>query len=484
MSAMPPPLPLDYAFEPTPPPQRGMTVGQAVAWAVILLVVALVAGSQFFQQNAGRQGTAPATAPAGTQPTTSPVAFNKPDFQMIGTARYAVGVKAFGTQMAEKVPALKTALPLDAFKPQLAELARTPADQLRAVMVYAELYGDAPAQVEQFLVREDLDPALRRDAETLRQAYTTEGGPLDPAERQRLLERHGWFAELALSHGKPEAAPDRIKALAPAKRTFVSLIAAAVMGIGALALGVGLGLAALVRYAQGKLLLRYQRQAQHPPYFLEAFAVYLAGLVVIPLTLRLFIADYRIGYSVLAGLVPVGLALAYPVLRGMRWAEVRQGMGLHGGTGVLREIGWGILGYIAALPVLALVLLLTSILAQWVKQNPTHPIVNEISGGGPWKIALMYFLAAAWAPVTEELLFRGAFFHHLRRRHGWWVSAVVVAVIFAAIHPQGWVAVPALSTIAVIMAGIREWRGSIVAPIAAHALNNGVLVTLMVFSVV
>jgi membrane protease YdiL (CAAX protease family) len=38
-------------------------------------------------------------------------------------------------------------------------------------------------------------------------------------------------------------------------------------------------------------------------------------------------------------------------------------------------------------------------------------------------------------------------------------------------------AVPALMALGFIFAMLREWRGSLIAPITAHALNNGMVVT-------
>jgi membrane protease YdiL (CAAX protease family) len=73
-------------------------------------------------------------------------------------------------------------------------------------------------------------------------------------------------------------------------------------------------------------------------------------------------------------------------------------------------------------------------------------------------------------------------FHHLRSRHGWWVSAVVVSLLFAAIHPQGWAAIPTLGMIAMTFAAIREWRGTIIASAAAHALNNAAVLTVLIIA--
>ena len=59
------------------------------------------------------------------------------------------------------------------------------------------------------------------------------------------------------------------------------------------------------------------------------------------------------------------------------------------------------------------------------------------------------------------------------------MSALGTGVIFAAVHPQGWTAIPALGAIGFVLALIREWRGGLLASMAAHALNNGTLLTLM-----
>jgi membrane protease YdiL (CAAX protease family) len=75
-------------------------------------------------------------------------------------------------------------------------------------------------------------------------------------------------------------------------------------------------------------------------------------------------------------------------------------------------------------------------------------------------------------------MFRGILFHHLRQRWSWLVTALIVSFIFAVLHPQGWVAVPALTAIAIVLSALREWRGSLIAPMAAHACNNFLVLTL------
>ena len=77
-------------------------------------------------------------------------------------------------------------------------------------------------------------------------------------------------------------------------------------------------------------------------------------------------------------------------------------------------------------------------------------------------------------------MFRGSLFAHLRERWGWWGSALLVSLVFAIIHPQGFAGIPVLASLALVFAAIREWRGSILGCMMAHAMNN----TIVLLSVV
>jgi membrane protease YdiL (CAAX protease family) len=57
---------------------------------------------------------------------------------------------------------------------------------------------------------------------------------------------------------------------------------------------------------------------------------------------------------------------------------------------------------------------------------------------------------------------------------------LINSIIFAAIHPQGWLAIPALTVIAFNLSLIRQWRGSLIGPIVAHGVHNGILVTIAI----
>jgi membrane protease YdiL (CAAX protease family) len=55
-----------------------------------------------------------------------------------------------------------------------------------------------------------------------------------------------------------------------------------------------------------------------------------------------------------------------------------------------------------------------------------------------------------------------------------------VSFCFAVIHPQGFLAVPALMALAVAFTLMREWRGTVLPSMIAHGINNAVA-TLLLF---
>ena len=82
-------------------------------------------------------------------------------------------------------------------------------------------------------------------------------------------------------------------------------------------------------------------------------------------------------------------------------------------------------------------------------------------------------------------MFRGLLYRHLREKSrflgrpgSFLVSATAVSFVFAAIHPQGVLALPALMALAFAFALLREWRGSLVPAMLAHGINNGIVLAL------
>lgn len=373
------------------------------------------------------------------------------------------------------------------------------AASLRAAVVAAEVAGPDAAIDRLRALAQDAktSDATRADAEALIGVYESDDraaavAALDPTFRDALRDRHGWFGELALSAGLQDSDPLRAAALNKASRTVVSLIIAIATVGGVGLIGLALLIVGVVRFGAGRMTTMYHPPAPGGSVYLETLAVFLLGfLAIIPLGA---IAERYLGVDVSEGLVwLLLLAPFWPVVRGTPWRKHRYAMGWHAGRGVFREIGAGLTGYVAGLPIFGVGVLLLLVLAfaeRMIRQalgmpegEPmSHPIVNEIGQGGWWGTVKLLLLAAVWAPLAEESVFRGAFYHHLRGRLRPIISGMLVAFVFAVIHPQGIVAIPALMALAVVFGLIREWRGSLIGPIVAHALHNAALVLTMTFA--
>jgi membrane protease YdiL (CAAX protease family) len=325
--------------------------------------------------------------------------------------------------------------------------------------------------------RETLDGTRRADLLALIDLYERGPGALAPGSRKALIDRYDWFGRLALVHGLPPDDPERRAVVRPAVRTAVVAIVASVAALGGLAAGVVLLIVGVVLWSNGRLTFAYRRAPRPTGPFLEAFAAYLAGMVLISLGVSLLTRRTLGSTWFLLAIIPV--AFFWPLVRGVPWTDLRHGLGWTAGRGWLREVGAGLLGYVAGLPLLAAGAVVTLFLQRLSGADTTHPIVNEITRGGTWRVVQLFLLAAVWAPVVEETMFRGAFYHHLRGRLPWPLAAAFVGVLFAAIHPQGWAAIPVLGAIGFSFAAMREWRGSIIAPAVAHAINNGVMTVLL-----
>ena len=77
-----------------------------------------------------------------------------------------------------------------------------------------------------------------------------------------------------------------------------------------------------------------------------------------------------------------------------------------------------------------------------------------------------------YAPLFEEIAFRGLLYGTLRRRFGCGLSAVASAGIFAAAHGYGWVGFTSVFWSGLLWAWMYEKTGSLLPGILAHALNN------------
>ena len=321
--------------------------------------------------------------------------------------------------------------------------------------------------------------------------------------REQLTEMLGWIGELALV---PSASPDTTdrKVLLREASTAMFLMIGAT-GIVMMTMFVGLiGLVLVgIMFGNGKIRTWFATQGQSANIYLQTFAIWMMLFFGCQVLLGLGLRSANIEMGPANGLIVTTIiflgslvVLVYPVIRGV---PVRQ---------MLRDIGW-----IPRTPVIdtliapatyamTITVLITAVLVFAIgiaifgpleaerpfgtSIAPGHPIQDYIAQGDPVILLLVFVTAAIVAPIVEETMFRGVLYRHLREWSGHWrlgasvaFSAVANGLIFAAIHPQGLIAVPLLTTLAIGFSLAREWRDSLVAPMIMHGINNGALTCLM-----
>jgi uncharacterized protein len=90
-------------------------------------------------------------------------------------------------------------------------------------------------------------------------------------------------------------------------------------------------------------------------------------------------------------------------------------------------------------------------------------------------------LIIVFAPISEELFFRGFVYGALRTRMGLWPAAAISAVVFGLPHitSADLSIVPPLIIFGLLLAWLYEYTGSLGPPIALHMINNAIAFTVI-----
>jgi len=376
--------------------------------------------------------------------------------------------------------------------------ATTPLEQIYFAIALGEIEGPQAAIDALDKAKKDAkDPQILADIDTFRHIYnaalqnTASETLLDPVERDGLIDRHGFYARVALTYPLPQTDPQR-QGLRQGAGAILALIVLVFVIAGAILVGFALFVAAIVMLALGRIKPRFAPPAPGGSVFLEVFALFVLGFLC--LKIATLLVERFMGNDTPAWLGPASLGAQWllllvplwPLLRGMRFTDWQKALGLHAERGLFREVALGILSYLAFLPVylaavgvVIVLMLLRDLIFGPTETPPSNPIVDIMTQLRGFALVLFFLTAVVWAPLCEELVFRGALYRHLR---GWMPSllaALVSATVFAFMHSYGALLTPPLIALGFAFAMMREWRGSIFASMTAHALHNATLMTLL-----
>jgi len=147
----------------------------------------------------------------------------------------------------------------------------------------------------------------------------------------------------------------------------------------------------------------------------------------------------------------------------------RERLGLKG-LPTWTDIGLAPIGYVVSL-ILAAGLTAAFRVFPWFDANQAQNLGYSPYMMG-WERGFAFIALAVFAPIVEELIFRGWLYGKLRVRIPKWLAILLVSVLFGAIHMQ-WNVGVTVFCMSVVNCLLREVTGTIYAGTLVHILSNG-----------
>lgn len=474
------------------------------AWVCGIIALACILTVMFLNQSeatpSASSSAAKAVAPTGTLDPADPFIMSA---KVVTKLAYDMGAKDDATR---KMLLSQMDSPYSDRKPDSVE-------QVRRAIVAAEIMGEkGPAEAEKNFAAMETEFADRADREAralekeekeeieqisadiaaLRTVYS--GGTLEEAAKSRLVDRHGWFAKVAMTHGKPNSDPERVDLLGGGLALFSLLMGFLAIMLGGIVAGFACFVLAIVFFATGYLKPRFVKPAPGGSFGWELLAGFTFTFLAFKLTTWVVVLVTSSGGTppswlptfVLIGQWFVALAVFTPMLFGVGFSQWRQLAGWKAPRGVLRELGAGLFGYLAGLPLvlgaLVMSLVLDAIYRAATSQGPrdqSNPIMELAGRADAFTLVLLFMLATVWAPLVEETVFRGGMYRALRTRLHAVLAGIVSAIAFGVMHGYPFLLLGPVMAIGLTFALMREWRDSIIGAAFGHFLNNATVLGLL-----
>ena len=153
-------------------------------------------------------------------------------------------------------------------------------------------------------------------------------------------------------------------------------------------------------------------------------------------------------------------------LAGLPWLP-----GRNASAAITSGLGWGVVAWLGATLLAGAVVFVLERLG--IEPEP-QAAERAIAMLDPWLVILAVVILA---PVAEEIFFRGVVFNALRREAGRRWAFIGSAALFAVIHIS-LVALLPIFVLGLALAWVYERTDNLLAPIAMHAVVNGISVAL------
>jgi uncharacterized protein len=295
----------------------------------------------------------------------------------------------------------------------------------------------------------------------------------------------GWFADVltlrvAPRLDEPSLADDARQALADRSRPLLWRVRAiAVLDLALLVLAVW-ALRAMWRWRRRLAFPRVADAPLPPPWSLSGGLETLirgGALAAVMFVLLIFGSDWLVEQPLLAEAVDQPLMYVPLLLLVWRVLLAPAGLGFVAAFGLRpRSDGWRVWLVAAVMLIgagITIDLGLTLIGDRLgLSSHWTEWFDAQMAWGSPSAVAMSLLGSVVFAPVFEELIFRGLLYGTLRTRLAWPVAATGSALVFAVAHGYGAAGFVSVLLSGVLWAWVYERTGSLLPSMAAHVANN------------
>jgi len=138
-----------------------------------------------------------------------------------------------------------------------------------------------------------------------------------------------------------------------------------------------------------------------------------------------------------------------------------------------KNIFYGIMGYIAAAPILLAILIGISAVTNLIHYVPKEQAVVRLflKEENTTFLFCTTLFASIFGPMIEEVFFRGFMYNAFKKYVGIFWAAVVTAVIFAGLHAHAVGFLPIMA-LGLLLVYLYEKTGTLVAPMTVHIMHN------------
>lgn len=363
----------------------------------------------------------------------------------------------------------------------------TRTERVRLAIVLAELGLEQEAADRLEEVAHEAAPGgtLAAEAHALHAYYAAAAGGsmgvLAADVRDGLEARHGWFGRLALAYALPAKDAFRTSVVRGGRELAGVTLVSIGLGVVSFLAGCVLVVIALSRARAEGWQTEISQTSAAGTVYAEAVVAFLALFVTV-LGLRVLLVGQEgtLAFVLQEGAVWVAAcAVIWPVLRGVRPGAMWLDYGWETGQGVMAEAAIGVGAFMASAPVVLVVSIVAGMVETLVlgtqEANAGVPMFREPLGDTWIAVVMGAISACVWAPLVEETLFRGAL-------HRWmpdWLGVVgrvaLSSLLFGLVHPYSPAGMASVAAGGAVYGLLREWRGSVIAGVVAHALHNGAI---------